>query len=107
MKSPTSNGACWRASAWTCPLPLSGMVVVASVGGAAITYCEQYFWPAAGGVISPEPAGGATPAWLKLRHVVAVTAEPPTVTLARFGRFCCGQSASSVTVGSVRGMHIG
>src|SRR6476620_6759861 len=106
MKSPTSKGACWRASGWTW-LPLSGMAVVASAGGAAMTYCEQYFWPAAGGVSSPDPAGGTTPAWLKLRHVVAVTGEPPTVTVTRFGRFCWGQSGSSCTVGSVRGMHIG
>ncbi len=92
MKSPTSKGACWRASGWTW-LPFSGMAVVASVGGAAITYCEQYFWPAAGGVSSPDPAGGATPAWLKLRHVVAVTVEPPT---------CDGREVRPVLLGAER-----
>ena len=69
-----------------------------------MTYCEQYFWPAAGGVSSPDPAGGATPAWLKLRQWRG-HGRPPTE--AQFGRFCCGQSGSSCAVGSVRGMHIG
>src|SRR3954447_25890371 len=72
-----------------------------------ITNCVQYC-PRGVALISPLPAGGRRPDTLKFRHwVTAGTVAPFTVVLIRAGRFPCGHSASSLTVGSVRGTHIG
>ena len=61
MWSPTSNGACWRGSG---PWPFSG----GRVASAGMTNFVQNSWPAAGGVSSPLPGSGTTPASLKLRQ---------------------------------------
>src|SRR5689334_10449378 len=58
MWSPSSNGACWRASG-------SPAARVATLG---ITYIEQNTWPARGWLSSPLAGSGTTPASVKLRQ---------------------------------------